>query len=257
MSPIKSVLQLRTPRRHSTRRRSERPVSFHATNHTGMISAASGVGTGRNSGRAALFAFLACLAPIIAGGRAAAVRVCREDLPGSRIASSAPHRLKYQRQCQLWPGPVEHVRERSCADDRYAAGGGTDDVLLNAGVKVRKADFKILLSTKDEVKQAREAAEVRQGRLEQKLAPFTDISMADYLLKELPEKDNPVDVYQAADAIGNALPPLQARVPGRLCQIAEAVESHFGLPVLNDPPDDEVEIDLISDDANHGSTPSG
>ena len=84
-----------------------------------------------------------------------------------------------------------------------------------------------------------------------------DISMADYLLKELPEKDNPVDVYEAADAIGNALPPLQARVPGRLCQIAEAVESHFGLPVLNDPPDDEVEIDLISDDANHGSTPSG
>ena len=235
---------------------------------------------------------------------------------------------------------------------------GLADVLLNAGVKVRKADFSIPLTTKDEVQQAREAAEIRQGRLEPKLGPFedaatdrlysalqltrtkelasvlsrssvtvaeidqllgifshmnerlgqllairdshiamarllalfaentqnmpvftamqkwmgdlnehlvhlrqsfeslpypfdhaqADISMADYLLKELPETDNPVDVCEAADAIGNALPPLQARVLGRLCQIAEVVESHFSLPPLSDPPDDEEEIVTGSDD---------
>ncbi len=235
---------------------------------------------------------------------------------------------------------------------------GLADVLLKAGVKVRKADFRIPLTTKAEVLQAREAAEIRQGRLEPKLIPFedaatdrlysalqlartdeltpvlsrasvtvaeidqlleifghmnerlgqllairdsqiamgrllalfaqntqnmsvftamqkwmtglnehlihlrqsfeslaypfdhakADISMADYLLKELPDKENPVELYEAADAIGNALPPLQARVLGRLCMIAEIVETHFGLPPLSDPPDDGEDMDLSEDD---------
>jgi hypothetical protein len=42
-------------------------VWYHAVNHTGMISAASGVGSGRNAGRAVVLAFLAYLAPIVAG----------------------------------------------------------------------------------------------------------------------------------------------------------------------------------------------
>jgi len=74
-----------------------------------------------------------------------------------------------------------------------------------------------------------------------------DISLADYLLKQLPDRENPVALYEAADSIGNALPPLQARVTGRLCQIAEMVETHFGLPLLEDPPDDD-EVDLTEDD---------
>ena len=73
-----------------------------------------------------------------------------------------------------------------------------------------------------------------------------DISVADYLLKEIPDRENPVALYGAANAIGNALPPLQARVLGRLCQIAECVETHFGLPLLEDPP--EPEIDLNDED---------
>ena len=42
-------------------------VWYHAVNHTGMISAAGGVGSGRNAGRAVVLAFLAYLAPIVAG----------------------------------------------------------------------------------------------------------------------------------------------------------------------------------------------
>lgn len=66
-----------------------------------------------------------------------------------------------------------------------------------------------------------------------------DITLAEYLLKELPEEDNPVAVHDAADSIGNQLAPLQGRVLGRLCEIAEAVETKLGLAALNDPPEDD------------------
>ena len=234
---------------------------------------------------------------------------------------------------------------------------GLADILLKAGVKIRKKDFTISLTSRSEVQSARETVEVRQGQLEPKLLPFedaaadrlytslqlactpevmsalaefgvsktepdqllkifshvnerlgqllvirdsqialgkllsvlsdnnenpqlitqiknhmselseqithlresfkatpypfdharADITVADYLLKELPDPENPVALYEAADSIGNALPPLQARVTGRLCQIAEMVETHFGLPLLEDPPDKE-EVDLGDDD---------
>ena len=75
-----------------------------------------------------------------------------------------------------------------------------------------------------------------------------DISVADYLLKELPDRENPVGLYEAADAIGRALPPLQARVLGRLCQIAECVETQFDLPLLDDPPEPEVDLTDSEDD---------
>ena len=230
---------------------------------------------------------------------------------------------------------------------------GLADVLLQASIRIRKKDFSIPLTSRTEVYEARESAEMRLGKLEPRLMPFedaaadrlysalqlartsgvkaklteqgvangeldqlldifshinerlgqllvirdaqiamgkllsllsdnnenqqlinqitsrmaelhdhivhlresfetiaypfdharADISVADYLLKELPDRENPVALYEAADSIGNALPPMQARVTGRLCQIAEMVETHFGLPPLEDPPEDE-EVDL-------------
>lgn len=230
------------------------------------------------------------------------------------------------------------------------------EALQRAGVKVRSKDFSTSLTTRSEVHDAKEAEEVKQGRVEPKLAPFeqavadrlyaalslartktlapviahdgfsvaeidqllemfqhvnerlgqllmirdsqitlgkllsilsdnndneklinhirqsmqtlfehitdlrssfedlaypfdharADISVADYLLKEIPDRENPVALYEAADGIGNALPPLQARVLGRLCQIAECVETHFGLPLLENPA--EPEIDLEDED---------
>jgi predicted Zn finger-like uncharacterized protein len=234
---------------------------------------------------------------------------------------------------------------------------GLADILLKAGLKIRRKDFSISLTSRAEVQSAREAVEIRQEQLEPKLMPFedaaadrlyaslqlartpavlaalaelsvtnseldqllkiftqvnerlgqllvirdsqiamgklltvlsdnnenppliaqirnhmselseqiqhlresfestsypfdharADITVADYLLQELPDPENPVALYEAADSIGNALPPMQARVTGRLCQIAEMVETHFGLPLLEDPPEDE-EVDLGDDE---------
>lgn len=230
---------------------------------------------------------------------------------------------------------------------------GLADILLKSGLRVRRKDFSIPLTTRNEVQDARDAAERRIGKLEPKLVPFedaaadrlyaalqlartprireflegqgatlaelnqllslfnhvnerlgqllvirdaqiamgkllslltestdnpqlisqitdrmaemkehilhlresfegilypfdharADISVADYLLKTIPDGENPFELYGAADSIGNALPPMQARVTGRLCQIAEMVETHVGLPPLEDPEDDE-EVDL-------------
>ncbi len=235
---------------------------------------------------------------------------------------------------------------------------GLADILLQAGIKVRKGDFQIPLTSRSEVNDARESTEVQQGRLEPRLVPFedaaadrlysalqlartsdvaaylhecsvingeldqllklfrdinellgqlltirdaqiamgkllsvmeansdnqrlfeqihmrmqemnehivnlrqsfeatpypfdharADITVADYLLKELPDPENPISLYEAADSIGHALPEMQARVTGRLCQIAEMVETRFGLPQLEDPPEPEEEINLTDDD---------
>jgi Zn-dependent protease with chaperone function len=236
---------------------------------------------------------------------------------------------------------------------------GLADILLKSGLRVRRKDFSIPLTSRDEVRNARDTAERRIGKLEPKLVPFedaaadrlyaalqlartpqvrevldgqgatvpeldqllalfnhvnerlgqllvirdaqiamgkllsllsesndnpqlisqitdrmaemknhilhlresfegilypfdhacADISVADYLLKAIPDGENPFELYEAADSIGNALPPMQARVTGRLCQIAEMVETHFGLPLLEDPEDDE-EVDLGDDDGD-------
>ena len=235
---------------------------------------------------------------------------------------------------------------------------GLAEALMRAGVRVRSKDFSMSLTSQSEVRDAKEAEEMKQGRVEAKLAPFeqavadrlyvglslartktlsaslakdgfsvaeldqllemfqhvnerlgqllmirdsqitmgkllsilsdnndneklinhirqsmqtlfehitdlrsslaglpypfdharADISVADYLLKEIPDRENPVALYEAADAIGNALPPLQARVLGRLCQIAECVETHFGLPLLEDPPEPEVNLNNEDED---------
>ncbi len=235
---------------------------------------------------------------------------------------------------------------------------GLADALIKASVKVRRKDFSMSLTSRSEVHDAKEAAEIEQGRVESKLVPFeeatadrlyaalqlarttdlesalakdgfsvaemdqllemfehvnerlgqllmirdcqitmgkllsilsdnnenmqlinhikasmkelfdhvvhlrrsfeslpypfdhanADISVGDYLLKQIPSQDDPVALYEAADSIGRSLPPLQARVIGRLCQIAECVETHFGLPMLEDPP--EPEIDLNEDEAD-------
>ena len=74
-----------------------------------------------------------------------------------------------------------------------------------------------------------------------------DISMAEYMLKTLPDPENPIELYEAADTIGHSLPPLQARVLGRLCQFAEQVESILGQPLLTDPPEDDDDDEEDSD----------
>jgi len=71
------------------------------------------------------------------------------------------------------------------------------------------------------------------------------ISLAEFMLKtrKLPAFSNPVEVYDAAENIASSLPTIQARVLGRLCEFAEAVETVFGLTPLDDPPEDDDEED--------------
>ncbi len=71
----------------------------------------------------------------------------------------------------------------------------------------------------------------------------SDITLAEYLLKELPDEEEPIQILEAADAIGGALTQLQIRVLGRLCQIAEHVEDIIGFSRLDDPPEPEDDDD--------------
>ena len=64
------------------------------------------------------------------------------------------------------------------------------------------------------------------------------ISSGAYLLKQLPDGENPGDVHAAAEALLKRLPGLHARVLARLCQMAECVETKLGLAPLEDPESD-------------------
>ncbi|MFO0975603.1 MAG: M48 family metalloprotease [Planctomycetaceae bacterium] len=235
---------------------------------------------------------------------------------------------------------------------------GLAEILIKAGLRVRKSDFSIPLTNRDEIRAAREATEIRQGRVAPKLAPFedaaadrlysglqlarlpeyqatlqeqgatlaeldmlidlfdqmnerigqllvirdcqlalgklltmlsdnsenpklieqikqrmselhdhitnlresfwavpypfdhakADMTVGEYFLKELPDKENPVALYEAAASIGQSMPPLQGRVFGRLCQIAEMVETQIGLVPLEDPPEEEPDLEENEDD---------
>jgi DNA-binding transcriptional MerR regulator len=105
---------------------------------------------------------------------------------------------------------------------------------------------KLIHTIRESMQTLSEHIEDLRGSFENLAYPFdharADISVADFLLKEIPDQGNPVALYEAANSIGNALPPLQARVLGRLCQIAECVEAHFDLPLLEDPPDSDADV---------------
>lgn len=102
---------------------------------------------------------------------------------------------------------------------------------------------KLVEQTKKQMAELYECITALRDSFATLLYPFdharADLTMAEYLLKELPDAEHPGSIYEAADAIGHALPPLHARVLGRLCQIAEAVETVFGLPALADPPEED------------------
>lgn len=72
-----------------------------------------------------------------------------------------------------------------------------------------------------------------------------NMTIGRFMLPELPEAENPVEIYSAAEAIGDSLPAVQTRVLGRMCQIAEIVESALGLESLPQP---EIEDDEDEDD---------
>lgn len=74
-----------------------------------------------------------------------------------------------------------------------------------------------------------------------------DMTVAEFMLPELPEEENPIELYEAAGAIGESLPAIQTRVLGRMCQIAEIVETSLGLETLPQPDLDDDEEDEDED----------
>ena len=100
----------------------------------------------------------------------------------------------------------------------------------------------------------REAAEVfqRLASLRESLStviyPFGHakgrITMAEYSLEEMPDRENPIHIYEAAEQFGMAMSAFYPRLAGRLAIMAEKVETLLGLPPLPEPPeevDDEDE----------------
>jgi Zn-dependent protease with chaperone function len=67
------------------------------------------------------------------------------------------------------------------------------------------------------------------------------VSIGEFALAELPDGENPVETYHAANALISSATMLRARLIGRLCIFAEQVESALGLEPLQKPLDKEEE----------------
>jgi hypothetical protein len=65
------------------------------------------------------------------------------------------------------------------------------------------------------------------------------ISVGEFALAALPDSENPGQIYEAAGSLIESTVQLRARLSGRLCQIAEEIESVLGLKPLPEPADAE------------------
>ena len=101
----------------------------------------------------------------------------------------------------------------------------------------------ILRETKDVFERL---AQLRQS-LAMVMYPFDHakgrITMADYALEEMPDRENPFHIYEAAEQLGIAMSAFYPRLAGRLAIMAEKVESLIGLPALAEPPEEQDDGD--------------
>lgn len=65
-----------------------------------------------------------------------------------------------------------------------------------------------------------------------------NLSIGEYLVKELPAEDEAGEIHSAAEKAVDYFANLHARVLGRLCQAAEVVETRLGFKPLPDPAED-------------------
>lgn len=61
------------------------------------------------------------------------------------------------------------------------------------------------------------------------------ISVGEFAVSDVPDPNNPGEVYHAGDSLVGALHMLSARITGRLCSIAEDVEQALGMEPLPEP----------------------
>lgn len=67
-----------------------------------------------------------------------------------------------------------------------------------------------------------------------------EMTIAKYLCSKVPDAESPGDIYSAITSITGNYFELYQRILGRLCQMACAVEEHFGLPMLPVPESTDV-----------------
>lgn len=85
-------------------------------------------------------------------------------------------------------------------------------------------------------------AQLRQS-LSMVMYPFDHakgkMTMAEYALEEMPDRENPFHIYEAAEQFGMAMSAFYPRLAGRLAIMAERVETLLGLPPLPEPPEED------------------
>jgi hypothetical protein len=67
------------------------------------------------------------------------------------------------------------------------------------------------------------------------------ISLGEFALSELPDGDNPGQIYEASGSLIESTSRLRARLAGHLCLVAERVESALGLEPLPEPAEEDAE----------------
>ena len=122
-------------------------------------------------------------------------------------------------------------------DDKLALGK------LFSAMESHSGNEKLLTRIRKTLEQLHQHVEHFQAIFDDVLYPFDHakkgLTVAGFLVQKTPDADDPGEVYEAAENLIDRFPQLQGRLLGRLCQIAELVETHCGLPRLEDPADDD------------------
>jgi hypothetical protein len=67
------------------------------------------------------------------------------------------------------------------------------------------------------------------------------MTLGAYVVPDMPAEEDLGGLLQTAEGLVELVPQLRARILGRLCQIAEEVESVLGLELLPEPPKEEAD----------------
>jgi Zn-dependent protease with chaperone function len=105
-------------------------------------------------------------------------------------------------------------------------------------------DEKIINATRTQMGTSFERLDALRKAFEEMKYPFDharqEISVAEYLLEAVPERENPVAIYYGSNSLIGNFHRLRARLIGGLCALAERVEASLGLDPLPEPPKEET-----------------
>ena len=126
---------------------------------------------------------------------------------------------------------VEQAKKAAAARDRLVdllnqlSERGQSEELINTIRQVMQKSVKLLASTHEALKATRYPFDHAKGK----------ISIAEYVLPDLPDPEDPGAICYALDALVDNFFQLKARMVGQFCLITENLESAIGLPPLSQP----------------------